>query len=84
LPDDKIVHLGGVNSVSQGLRISRFNADGSPDTSLSPDGNVFINSGDSNFQIFGNSLTAQSDSKLIITGGWSEPNQLEQMFLLQE
>ena len=83
-PDGKIV-LAGSATDSQGLpmlAVTRFNADGSPDTSFGSGGKVALQLGAGSFPSSGaNAVALQSNGKIVVAGSASDSSGIQEFLV---
>jgi uncharacterized delta-60 repeat protein len=81
-PDGKVVLAGSVSDASgfQQLVVTRFNADGSPDSTFGSGGRVAIQFGDGSFPLSGaNALALAPDGKIVVAGGASDSSGIQEL-----
>src|SRR5690348_341992 len=81
-PDGKVVLAGSVSDASgfQQLVVTRFNADGAPDSTFGSGGRVAIQFGDGSFPLSGaNALALAPDGKIVVAGGASDSSGIQEL-----
>jgi len=85
-PDGKVVLAGSVSDASgfQQLVVTRFNADGTPDSTFGSGGRVAIQYGDGSFPLSGaNAVALAPDGKIVVAGGASDSAGIQELVVVR-
>jgi uncharacterized delta-60 repeat protein len=83
-PDGKIVLAGSATDTSgfQLLVVTRFNSDGSPDSTFGSGGRVAVQFGDGSFPLSGaNAVALGPDGKIVVAGGASDSSGIQELLV---
>jgi uncharacterized delta-60 repeat protein len=83
-PDGKVVLAGSVSDASgfQKLVVTRFNADGSPDSTFGSGGQVATQYGGGSFPLSGaNAVAIAPDGKIVVAGGASDGSGIQELLV---